>query len=284
MIESSFRLDNRKKFFAVGVVRHRHKLPREAVAAPSLEVFKIFTEDILATQSSEKLHQQNLGKAEKQAVSTPHYQGNAWRKGRVEASDFWQQGKGSCPPQDLQLQDGFTSIKAEGETDRYYHWFRWVQPWPAVGLSQSQLALAMGHGGSFQQLHTEATPVAPPPTTETWPCKPKTWHVMTSLYLGDTRTCLQDKQRTRVEKAWQEHFSREAHQQGNSVSCELISEPFQCTGLPPFFSPQWSLTWSHYHASSPSSKMQQKPRRTGRMKSKDLTWRAINLAHLSFMM
>jgi len=35
-----FRLDIRKKLFTMGMVRHWHRLHREAVAAPSLEVFK----------------------------------------------------------------------------------------------------------------------------------------------------------------------------------------------------------------------------------------------------
>ncbi|KFR05681.1 hypothetical protein Y956_02804, partial [Nipponia nippon] len=39
--EGRFRLDIRNKFFTMSVVKHRNRLPREVVDAPSLETFKV---------------------------------------------------------------------------------------------------------------------------------------------------------------------------------------------------------------------------------------------------
>jgi len=47
--EGKFRLDIRKKFFPMWVVKHWPGLPREAVAAPSLAVFKARLDGALST-------------------------------------------------------------------------------------------------------------------------------------------------------------------------------------------------------------------------------------------
>ncbi|KFU98971.1 hypothetical protein N340_12648, partial [Tauraco erythrolophus] len=46
--EGRFQSDIRKKFFTLRVVRHWTRLPREVVAAPSLEVFKARLDEALS--------------------------------------------------------------------------------------------------------------------------------------------------------------------------------------------------------------------------------------------
>ena len=55
--EGRFRLDRRKKFFMMRVVNHWHRLPGEAVDAPSLETVKVRLDGALSNLIELKMSQ-----------------------------------------------------------------------------------------------------------------------------------------------------------------------------------------------------------------------------------
>jgi len=60
--EGRFRLDIGKKFFTMRMVKHWHRLPREVVDAPSLEVFKARFYDSMINNNNKKTLRSILGK------------------------------------------------------------------------------------------------------------------------------------------------------------------------------------------------------------------------------
>lgn len=59
--EEWFRFDNRKEFFTPRVVRPRPRLPREAVGAPSLNVFKADDPQAIWSSAQQLCPQQRVG-------------------------------------------------------------------------------------------------------------------------------------------------------------------------------------------------------------------------------
>jgi len=69
--ESRFRLDIRKKFFTMRVVKHWPRLPREAVAAPSLSVFKARLDGALSNLVWWKMSLLMVGRLQLEDLQSP---------------------------------------------------------------------------------------------------------------------------------------------------------------------------------------------------------------------
>jgi len=69
--EARFRLDIRKKFFTMRVVKHRNRLPRQVVDAPSLELFKARLDGALSNPVWWKMSLLMAGALELDDISNP---------------------------------------------------------------------------------------------------------------------------------------------------------------------------------------------------------------------
>jgi len=89
--EGRFRLDTRQKFFTMRVVRPWPRLPREAVAAPSLAVLKARLDGALSNLVWWKVSLLMAGGLEPDELSGP-FQPKPFYDSEVEVLDLWHKG------------------------------------------------------------------------------------------------------------------------------------------------------------------------------------------------